>query len=88
MESTDEKVNSHVHAYKRARQAMVTLGADEDIMQWFKDIMPEDIKVSTDVTEEVRWNQRNEVLPWFWRSREANEEQRNNEWMNECRWLC
>ena len=88
MESTDEKVNSHVHAYKRARQAMVTLGADEDIMQWFKDIIPEDIKVSTDITEEVRWNQRNEVLPWFWRSGKANEEQRNNEWMNECRWLC
>ena len=80
MKSTDEKVNSHVHAYKRARQAMVTLGAD-------KDIMPEDIKVSKDITEEVRWNQRNEVLPWFWRSGEANEEQRNNEWMNECRWL-
>ena len=88
MGSTDEKVNSHVHAYKRVRQAMVTLGADEDIMQWFKDIMPEDIKVSTDITEEVRWNQRNEVLPWFWRSRETNEEQRNNEWMNEFRWLC
>ena len=56
MESTDEKVNSHVHAYKRARQAMVTLGAD-------KDIMPEDIKVSKDIMEEGRWNQRNEVLP-------------------------
>ena len=38
--------------------------------------------------EKVRWNQRNEVLPWFWRSRETNEEQRNNEWMNEFRWLC
>ena len=44
----DEKVNSHVHAYKRVRQAMVTLGADEDIM-------PEDIKVSKDIMEEVRW---------------------------------
>ena len=77
----DEKINSHVHAYKRVRQAMVTLGADEDIM-------PEDNKVSKDITEEARWNQRNEVLPWFWRSGEANEEQRNNEWMNECRWLC
>ena len=75
----DEKVNSHVHAYKRVRQVMVTLGADEDIMQQFKDIMPDDIKVSKDITEEARWNQRNEVLPWFWRSREANEEQRNNE---------
>ena len=51
----DEKVNSHVHAYKRVRQAMVTLGADEDIMQQFKDIMPEDIKVSKDIMEEVRW---------------------------------
>ena len=63
VKSTDEKVNSHVHAYKRARQAMVTLGADKDIMQWFKDIMPEDIKVSKDIMEEGRWNQRNEVLP-------------------------
>ena len=52
MESTDEKVNSHVHAYKRARQGMVILGADEDIMQRFKDITPEDIKVSKDIMEE------------------------------------
>ena len=80
----DEKVNSHVHAYKRVRQAMATLGADEGIMQRFKDITPEDIKVSKDIMEEARWNQ---VLPWFWRSGEAHEEQRNNEWMNECRWL-
>jgi len=78
------KVNKHVRAYKRARKAMERLGADDAMLGKYQELEREHLKLSGDITEENRFGQRNDVLPWFWRLEGQNAEQ-DNTWMQECK---
>jgi hypothetical protein len=40
--------------------------------------------MSGDVVEENRIGQRSDMLAWFWRTGDPNQDQENN-WMNECK---
>jgi hypothetical protein len=78
------KVNKHARAYRRARNALERLGADDAMMRRYEKLEKEDLKLSKDVMEENRFGQRNDVLPWFWRLEGRNSDQ-DDTWMQECR---
>ena len=61
------KINQDVRSYNRAREALVNLQASEDILQKYPPIKPDELGVSKDITEENRFGQSSDVLPWFWR---------------------
>ena len=42
--------------------------------------------VPSDITEENRFGQRSDVLPWFWRLGGQNEDQHDT-WMEECKFI-
>ena len=60
------KINQDVRSYHRAREALIQLQASKDILQRYQLIKPEELGVSKDITEENRFGQSSDVLPWFW----------------------
>jgi hypothetical protein len=78
------KVNKHVRAYRRARNAMERLGADDTVLGRYQELKQEHLKLSGDITDENRYGQRNDVLPWFWRLDGQNSDQ-DDTWMQECK---
>ena len=79
----EEKIFRIHRTYQRARKALENLRAPSEVMDKYRPILLEDLKVSGDVTEEQRLGQRNDTIPWFWLIGTTNEEQ-GNEWMDEC----
>jgi hypothetical protein len=43
------------------------LKASQDILQKYQLIKPDELGLSKDVTEENRFGQSSDILPWFWR---------------------
>lgn len=60
------KINKDVRGYHRARKALQSLGASQDILDRFKLILPADLSVDKEVTEENRFGQGSDRLAWFW----------------------
>ncbi|KAI6127051.1 hypothetical protein F5141DRAFT_994290, partial [Pisolithus sp. B1] len=52
--------------YQRARQAILRLDPDVDTAEKYPEILPEDLAVSKEVTEENRFGQGSSKLAWFW----------------------
>jgi hypothetical protein len=52
--------------YKRARKAMMELEADELLLEEYKVLEVKHLQLNKDITEENRFYQRNDTLPWFW----------------------
>lgn len=52
--------------YKRARKAMIELEADEQLLEEYKVLEVKHLQLNKDITEENRFYQRNDTLPWFW----------------------
>ncbi|KAG2737183.1 hypothetical protein P692DRAFT_201666129, partial [Suillus brevipes Sb2] len=72
-----------VRSYQRARTAMERLGVDEDTLaRIYQEILPEQLSVDKEVTEENRFGQGSDRLAWFWRVNDAHESQQDA-WMNE-----
>jgi hypothetical protein len=80
------KINKHIRAYRRARKALQRLGADNAILLQYQELQSEHLKLSADITEENRFGQRSDVLPWFWRLGGQNEDQHDT-WMEECKFI-
>lgn len=53
------------------------------IFKSFKPIKDEDLKMSSDITEEKRYNQRNDRIAWFWHVHQGGKKN-THEWMCEC----
>lgn len=68
----------------RARQALLNLEAEKQVMDVYRPILSEDLSLSGDVVEEHRMGQRKDGLAWFWHMGMPNEDQ-SNEWMDECK---
>jgi hypothetical protein len=77
-------VEKHAGNYRCARAALLKLGAGEEILQKFKPLTKEDLKVCTDVAEESRVGQRNDTVAWFWRLDGSGDPQGDN-WLKEGR---
>jgi hypothetical protein len=60
------RINQDVRGYHRAREALISLGASEEILQKYQLITANDLTVNKDVTEENRLGQSSDVLAWFW----------------------
>ncbi|KAF8547396.1 hypothetical protein OG21DRAFT_1382406, partial [Imleria badia] len=56
-----------VRRYHRARDSLVKLEASKEILNKYQVITPKDLVVPQDITEENRFGQSLDVLPWFWR---------------------
>jgi hypothetical protein len=79
-----ETVTKEVSLYHRAREALVRLDAEENVLRKYRLISTEDLKMSGDVVEENRVGQRNDALAWFWRLDGAGQHPNDN-WMQECK---
>ncbi|KIK76542.1 hypothetical protein PAXRUDRAFT_169612 [Paxillus rubicundulus Ve08.2h10] len=60
------KINKNVRGYNRAQKALQNLGAFPDVLGRFKLILPADLSVNKEVTEENRFGQGSDRLAWFW----------------------
>ncbi|KIK24178.1 hypothetical protein PISMIDRAFT_62507, partial [Pisolithus microcarpus 441] len=60
------RVNKDVRSYQRARQAILRLDPDANMAGKYQEILPEDLAVSKEVTEENRFGQGTSKLAWFW----------------------
>jgi len=79
-------IKKEVSTYRCARKAIESLGAEEEVLNRYKVIGAEDLKMSGDVVEESRFGQRNDALAWFWRL-DGLGKHSNDTWMHECEYL-
>jgi hypothetical protein len=79
-------IKKEVGTYRCAREAIESLGADEEVLNRYKVISADDLKMSGDVVEENRFGQRNDALAWFWRL-DGLGQRANDAWMHECEYL-
>lgn len=63
----DSEARKHRRTYSHARAALKRLAIFPDYLATLHDITEDDMKMSGDLTEENRYGQRSDVLPWFWR---------------------
>jgi hypothetical protein len=80
------KVTRDVRAYHRARESLSRLEASQDILQKYQVIKPDELGVSKDITEENRFGQGCDILPWFWRIGRS-QLQSPGVWNEECKCL-
>ncbi|KAG1801986.1 uncharacterized protein BJ212DRAFT_1246864, partial [Suillus subaureus] len=77
------KIKKYVRSYQRARLAMERLGMDQDSLEnIYQEILPEQLNIDKEVTEENRFGQGSDKLAWFWRVNGAKKSQKDA-WMNE-----
>ena len=81
LDKINVKIKECASGYRCARSALLSLGASADILKKFQALQDKDLKVNTDVAEENRTGQQNDILPWFWRIESG--ESTDNPWMNE-----
>jgi hypothetical protein len=62
----DAEARIHRKTYQHARSALERLSTDPEFLATLQNITEDDIKVSGDITEENRFGQRSDTLPWFW----------------------
>src|ERR1700679_1513036 len=63
----DANARRYRSAYRYARNALQRLDIDPEYMGTLHDITDDDMKVAGDLTDERRFGQRSDTLPWFWR---------------------
>lgn len=81
------KIEKSVRSYQRARSAMQRLGIDQDILRKsYQEILPDQLSVNKEVTEENRFGQGSDSLAWFWRLNASSDGQLGT-WMDECEFL-
>ena len=80
---TTAQILKYVRGYRRARQAMERLGAEKSILEKYKEIKDEDLKMSSDLIEENRFGQKNDVMAWFWKI-DGQKGNQDDKWMLEC----
>jgi hypothetical protein len=78
------KINRDVRRYHRARESLSRLEAPQDTLQKYQPIKCDEIGVSKDITEENRFGQGSDILPWFWRIG-GNQPGSPDIWNEECR---
>ena len=57
--------------YRKAQGALQRLSIDPEYVATLHDITDDDLKVAGDLTDERRFGQRSDTLPWFWRFGDA-----------------
>ena len=78
------KINKDARSYKRAREAMINLGAADTILDKYQNLSREHLVLPADLTEENRVGQGSDTLPWFWKVGGVNTGP-GSEWDDECK---
>ena len=81
--AVESTVQYHAWVYNRAQQSMVDLGAGASLLNWYKVLQRQDLKIDTTVIASHMCGQRNTSLPWFW-SMDAQGDADVRAWMNDC----
>jgi hypothetical protein len=76
-------VRHQAKVYRKARRALMALGASEDIMKRYQMLKKEDLRVSTVVVDLNARGQRNAKLAWFW-SMDVEGDSSKDALMTEC----
>ena len=63
---------------------MLNLGADNALLNWYKALEHQDLKIETTVIVPDVRGQQNKLLPWFW-SMDVQRDADVGEWMSDCR---
>lgn len=82
--AVESTVQHHARVYTRARQSMLDLGADAPLLDRYRVLEHEDLRINTTVIAPNVRGQRNKSLPWFW-SIDVRRDADVGEWMNDCR---
>ena len=82
MSQVNKTIEKHSRSYRLAYQAILNLGASEDLRKRFQPLTDKDLGVGTDLVEENRMGQRSDVLAWIWRQGDGESDPKD-EWMKE-----
>src|SRR6267154_643237 len=64
--AVESTVQHHAQVYNHACQAILDLGADTSLLDWYKVLDRQDLKVDTTIIASDVRGQWNKSLPWFW----------------------
>ena len=81
--SVDRAVSINASIYSKCRTQLANLGAAGELLERYRPLLKEHLKVSTAVADPNARGQRNNTLAWFW-SMDVEGDSRNSDWLNEC----
>jgi hypothetical protein len=84
--AVESTVQHHARVYNRARQSMLDLDADASVLDRYKVLERQDLKIDTTVISPDVRGQRNKSLPWFW-SMDVRRDANVGAWMNDCKYV-
>jgi hypothetical protein len=82
--AVESTVQHHARVYNHARRAMLDLGAEASLLDRYKVLERQDLRIDTAVIAPNVRGQRNKSLPWFW-SMDIQRDADVGAWMNDCR---
>src|SRR5258708_27896741 len=82
--AVESMVQHHAQVYNRAWQSMLSLGANTSLLDKYKVLEHQDLRIDTTVIAPNVRGQRNKSLPWFW-SMDIRRDADVGAWMNDCR---
>ena len=77
-------VQHHARVYNCVRQSIVDLGAEASLLDWYKALACQDLRINTAVIAPDVHGQWNKSLPWFW-SMDVRRDADVGAWMNDCK---
>ena len=87
MHSVDRAVCINASIYTKCRTQLAKLGADDELLERYRPLLKEHLKVSTAIADPNARGQRNNTLAWFW-SMDVVGDSQNSDWLNECELNC
>jgi hypothetical protein len=84
LNAIENSVRRYARIYNSARQAMIRLGADAQLLGRYQVLKRSELKVSTVIATPNGAGQRNSHLAWFW-TMDVQRDTDNDDWMEECR---
>ena len=82
--AVESTVQHHARVYNRARQSMLDLDAEAPLLDRYKALERQDLRINTTIIAPNVRGQRNKSLLWFW-SMDVRRDADVGAWMNDCR---
>ena len=82
--AVESTVQHHARVYNRVQKSMQNLGADASLLDQYKVLECQDLKIDTAVIAPDMCGQKNKSLPWFW-SMDIRRDSDVGAWMNDCK---
>ncbi|KIK72971.1 hypothetical protein PAXRUDRAFT_179565, partial [Paxillus rubicundulus Ve08.2h10] len=80
----DTVLSRHTQIYRKCQKVMVSLEADQVLMERYKPLVDQDLKVTTAISDPNGSIHRMENLTWFW-TMDIPRDAQESDWMSECR---